>query len=53
VPSGVYLSSADFADGKLTDGAASSLDELVRALTAMADVRKTLPAGPTPLAARR
>jgi FMN reductase len=53
VPSGVYLSSADFADGKLTDGAASSLDELVRALTALADVRKTLPAGPTPLAARR
>lgn len=53
LPTGIYLSSADFADGKLTDGAASSLDELVAALAELANATSALPPGPTPLAARR
>ncbi|MGE0599952.1 MAG: NADPH-dependent FMN reductase [Dehalococcoidia bacterium] len=53
VPTNVYLSSADFAEGKLTDGAADQLDALVDALTKLADASKSLPAGPAPLAARR
>lgn len=53
LPTGVYLSSADFADGKLTESAAQSLDELVGAMAALAGKAKALPGGPTPLAARR
>ncbi len=52
VPTNVYLSSADFADGKLTDGAASQLDSLVDALSKLASASQGLSAGPTPLAAR-
>lgn len=53
LPTGVYLSSADFGDGKLAEGAAESLDQLVGALTALGASAKPLPPGPTPLAARR
>lgn len=52
LPTGLYLSSADFGEGKLTDGAAASLDELVAALTALAAGRASLSPGPNPLAAR-
>jgi len=53
LPTGVYLSSADFAEGRLIDGAAQSLDALVASLVALAGAAPALPAGPTPLAARR
>jgi FMN reductase len=52
LPTGVYLSSADFADGKLTSTAAESLDLLVWALAGFAEGGGGLPAGPAPLAAR-
>ena len=51
LPTSVYLSSADFAEGKLTAGAAAALDELVLALADLAG-RAGAPAGPPPLAAR-
>ncbi len=53
LPTGVYLSSADFAEGKLTPAAAEGLDELLAALMALAGHSRALPAGPAPLAARR
>ncbi|MGE3075091.1 MAG: NADPH-dependent FMN reductase [Dehalococcoidia bacterium] len=53
LPTNVYLSSADFAEGKLTEGAAGQLDSLVNALATLADASKSLSVGPTPLAARR
>lgn len=53
LPTSVYLSSADFIEGKLTEGAANSLDALVGALAAFASVTKNLPTGPTPIAAPR
>lgn len=53
LPTGVYLSSADFVEGALTGEAAASLDELLTALVGLAAARATLPAGPAPLAARR
>lgn len=53
LPTGVYLSSADFAEGKLTAPAADSLDELIAALAGLSTAAKQLKPGPTPLAARR
>ena len=53
VPTNVYLSSADFADGKLTEEAAAQLDSLVGALSKLAVASPGLSAGPIPLAARR
>jgi FMN reductase len=54
LPTSVYLSSADFADGELTEGAAGELralaDALSRFTAAAPDLQST---GPTPLAARR
>ena len=50
LPTSVYLSSADFADGRLTPEAAAGLDELLDTLAAFASAQ--LPAGPVPLAAR-
>jgi FMN reductase len=52
LPTGVYLSSADFAEGKLTAAAAESLDLLVASLVGIAGAVGGLPAGPAPLAAR-
>lgn len=51
MPTGVYLSSADFEEGKLTGGAADALDALVAALLGVAEVGAGMPAGPLPLAA--
>ncbi len=51
LPTSVYLSSADFAEGKLTEGAAESLDQLIASLIALAGA--VLPPGPAPLAAKR
>lgn len=53
LPTGVYLSSADFADGKLTEGAAGELDSLIRSLVVLAAASSGLETGPVPLAARR
>jgi FMN reductase len=53
LPTGVYLSSADFADGKLTESAAGGLDQLVASLAALAASVRLLAPGPTPFAARR
>lgn len=54
LPTGVYLSSADFADGVLTDSAATLMDELVAGLAGLAAAaRAGLPLGPAPLAAAR
>jgi FMN reductase len=53
LPTSVYLSSADFADGKLTEGAAGELDSLIRSLVVLAATSKDLETGPVPVAARR
>jgi FMN reductase len=53
LPTAIYLSSADFADGKLTETAAATLDELVEALAGFAAAVKSLPMGPAPLAGGR
>jgi len=53
LPTSVYLSSADFADGRLTDGAARRLDDLVEALVGLSTAAKALHAGPAPFAAQR
>ena len=54
LPTGVYLSSADFKDGVLTDAAAGTLDELVAALVSFAGATKAgLSLGPAPLAGAR
>ncbi len=50
-PNAVYLSSADFADGALTENAATILDDLVAALERFVVVASGGPVGPTPLAA--
>lgn len=51
LPSGVYLSSADFQDGALTEAAAGTLDELMAALESFAAAGLSL--GPPPLAGGR
>jgi len=51
LPNAVYLSSADFADGKLTADAEATLDELTDALVAFAEPAKGLSQGPKPFAA--
>jgi FMN reductase len=53
LPTGVYLSSADFAEGKLVEQAAESLDQFIGSLVALSSAAKQLPPGPIPLAARR
>lgn len=54
LPTGVYLSSADFQEGALTDAAATTLDELVAALASFAAAKQTgLALGPAPLAGGR
>ena len=54
LPTGVYLSSADFQDGVLTEQAAATLDELVAALASFSLAAKNgLALGPAPLAAPR
>lgn len=52
-PTAVYLSSADFVDGNLTESASKSLDELVGTLVGLSTARNLLSAGPSPLAAKR
>ncbi len=52
-PNGVYLSSADFEKGVLTENAATRLDDLVAALERLATAAASGPLGPTPLAAQR
>ena len=51
LPTSVYLSSADFVDGKLTEAAAQSLDQLISVLATLAGA--AVPPGPAPLAANR
>jgi FMN reductase len=54
LPSSVYLSSADFAEGELAEAARAELGELVQSLTRLAQaLRVAGPLGPTPLAGRR
>ncbi len=54
LPTSVYLSSADFAEGALTEGAAAELRALAEALCRFTTAAATLQGlGPTPLAARR
>lgn len=54
LPTGVYLSSADFKDGLLTEQAAATLDELVAALASFSAAAKGgLALGPAPLAGPR
>lgn len=53
LPTGVYLSSADFADGALTEKAATTLDDLVASLGSFAAASKSLNLGPAPLAGAR
>ena len=51
LPTSVYLSSGDFAEGTLTESAAASLDQVLSALAVLADA--LLLPGPAPLAAKR
>jgi FMN reductase len=51
LPASVYLSSADFAEGKLTAAADATLDELMATLVAFAGVAGSVSKGPAPLAA--
>ena len=51
LPTGVYLSSADFSDGVLSERAAGSLDQLLAAAVSLADAAGALTPGPAPLAA--
>lgn len=54
LPTGVYLNSADFQDGALTEAAAGTLDELFAALVSFAVAAKAgLSLGPAPLAGGR
>lgn len=53
LPSGVYLASSDFVDGRLTDSAATSLDALAAAAASVARALAGADLGPPPLAARR
>lgn len=52
-PTSVYLTSADFADGKPGDDANAQLDALLTTLRALAEATAGASFGPTPLAARR
>jgi|HubBroStandDraft_5_1064220.scaffolds.fasta_scaffold394738_1 FMN reductase len=54
-PTGVYLSSADFVDGKLVDSASTDLSALADALIRLRTVAPGAgkPLGPLPLSARR
>jgi len=52
-PTSVYLTSADFTDGKLADDAVSQVDQLIATLSALSLVTDSLDLGPTPFAARR
>ncbi|HMO96064.1 MAG TPA: NAD(P)H-dependent oxidoreductase, partial [Tepidiformaceae bacterium] len=52
-PTAVYLSSADFEHGAITNEAATRLDDLVAALERLALAAAPGPFGPLPLAARR
>ena len=52
-PTSVYLTGADFTDGKLMDDASSQLDQLIATLSALSLVTDSLDLGPTPFAARR
>jgi FMN reductase len=51
MPSSVYLASSDFLEGKLSEAAERSLDEVVAALVATADAFAGRTIGPAPLAA--
>ncbi len=51
LPTAVYLSSADFVDGVLTESAAAQLDELLATATRLAAATGSLSMGPAPLAA--
>ncbi len=53
LPTGIYLSSADFADGVLIERSAATLDEMVTALSSFAAIAGTLNLGPAPLAGAR
>ena len=52
-PTSVYLTSADFADGRPTDDANASLDALFDTLRTLAEATNGLALRPVPLAARR
>ena len=51
LPTAVYLSSADFTEGVLTEKAAATLDELVAATSSLAGALDGVSLGPPPLAA--
>jgi len=51
-PTSVYLASADFSEGKPSESAATSLDQLVTTVTALTAVTTATSLGPSPLAAR-
>ena len=55
VPSSVYLASADFVDGQLSDSAKQDLTDLADAVLKLGDVTRPRGSflGPKPLAARR
>jgi len=50
LPTGVYLSSADFVEGAVSENAAAALDALIEAATSFAAVVPSLGTGPGPLA---
>ena len=52
-PSSVYLTSADFVDGKLAPAAAEQLEALVLTIAALAVATGGMDLGPSPFAARR
>jgi FMN reductase len=52
-PNSVYLTSADFVDGKPTDDANAALDALFATLKMLAEATKGASFGPLPLAGRR
>lgn len=51
-PTSVYLTAADFEDGKLTANASHAMDELFATVTTLATALGGTPLGPTPLTAR-
>jgi FMN reductase len=51
MPVGVYLSSTDFSEGKLSEPAAANLDTLVAAVASLAAAAASRAPGPAPLAA--
>jgi FMN reductase len=52
-PTAVYLASADFTDGVLSEKAVANLDSLLRTLSVLAAIEGRGDLGPTPLAAVR